>query len=568
MIASGQFSATMAGLQILRNGGNAVDAGVAAGIAINVMLFDRTSFAGVAPIILYRAKDKSLVTLDGLGVWPRLADIEYFGRNCDGKMPKGIMRTVTPGAPDSWLTSLEMYGTMTLAEVLEPAWELAAKGAPVSAGVAQGLSSLEKRLDELDPKAREVFFPGGRAPKAGDVLVQHDLGRVFKALMDEEAKARKQGCTRQEAIRQARDLFYKGWIAREISDFYARHGGWLRYDDLLNHKVDISAPLHTNYRGYDFYGCGPWCQGPLLIQFLNMLENYDLDRLGHNSPEYIHLLLEVMDSAFADRENFYGDPRMVRVPLEGLLSKQYAKLRAALVDGNRATGRMPEPGSPWGFQPGANAQEVTPIDISGYLDPEAGIQRDTSYVAVADEYGNLFSATPSDPVFDTAVIPGLGIACSGRGSQSRLQAGHPAALAPGKRPRLTPNPALVMLKGKPFMAFGCPGADVQTQGMLQFFLNLVDFGMNVQEAIEAPRVWSYNFPGSFAPWTYFPARVDAETRIDKGCLDELKRMGHGVRPVGPWTAAASSVHAVLLNPANGVFLGGADPRREGSAAGW
>ncbi len=568
MVASGQFSATMAGLHILKAGGNAIDAGVAAGIAINVVLFDRTSFAGVAPIILYHAETKSLVTLDGLGVWPRLANIEYFHRNFGGKMPKGIMRTVTPGAPDSWLYALAEYGTMTLAEVLEPSWEMAAKGAPVSAGVALGLSGLEKNLEQIDPEAQRVFFPGGHAPKAGDILVQADLGRLFKALMDEEAKARKEGLGRKEAIRRARDLFYKGWIAREISDFYESHGGWLRYDDLASHRVEISAPLHTNYRGYDVYACGPWCQGPLLIQFLNILENFDLDKMEHNSAQYIHLLVEAMDLAFSDRENFYGDPRAVEVPLAGLTSKEYAKMRASLVNMERATGRMPRPGNPWEFQPGAGGRQVNPVDISGYLDPEAGVQRDTSYVAVGDEHGNLFSATPSDPVFDTSVIPGLGIACSGRGSQSRLQQGHPSALAPGRRPRLTPNPALAMLDGQPFVAFGCPGSDVQTQGMLQFFLNLVDFGMNVQEAIEAPRVCSYNFPGSFAPWVYYPGRVDVETRMDSAALEALKAMGHDIRPLGRWSAAASSMHAVLLNPSSGAMLGGADPRREGSAAGW
>ncbi|MGI6642920.1 MAG: gamma-glutamyltransferase family protein [Bacillota bacterium] len=568
MVASGQFSATMAGLHILKAGGNAVDAGVAAGIAINVMLFDRTSFAGVAPIILYHAMTNSVVTLDGLGVWPRLASMEYFHKNHGGKMPKGIMRTVTPGAPDAWLMALAQYGTMRLAEVLEPAWEMAAKGAPVSAGVALGLANLEKNLDVIDPEAQRVFFPDGRAPRAGDILVQEDLGRLFKALMDEEAKAKKEGLGRREAIMRARDLFYKGWIARAISEFYESKGGWLRYSDLACHRVEISAPLHTKYRGYDVYACGPWCQGPLLIEFLNILENFNLDKMEHNSAQYIHLLVEAMDLAFSDRENFYADPRMIDVPLVGLTSKEYGKIRASLVNMERATGHMPLPGNPWEFEQGARARRVEPVDISGYIDADAGIQRDTSYVAVGDEHGNLFSATPSDPVFDTAVIPGLGIACSGRGSQSRLQPGHPSALAPGKRPRLTPNPALAMLDGRPFMAFGCPGADVQTQGMLQFFLNLVDFSMNVQEAIEATRVCSYNFPGSFAPWTYHPGRVDVEARIDPSVVGALKAMGHDVRTLGLWSAAASSVHAVLMNPSSGVLLGGADPRREGSAAGW
>ena len=561
-VAAGHFTATGCGHHILGRGGNAIDAGVAAGIALNVLLFDRTNFAGVAPMVIYQAQTESLVTLDGLGVWPALANLEYFQQHHAGQLPRGILRSITPGAPDAWLSALAHYGTLTLGEVLEPAYELAHGGAAVSAGVAQGLESLAERIDELDEEAQRIFFPGGKPPQAGAVLVQEDLGNTFKALMDEEARARRQGASRTDAILGARDLFYQGWIAEKIDEYHTKHGGWMRYDDLAAHQVEIANPLHTNYHGYDVYTCGPWCQGPLLIQFLNILENFELDTMTHNSTEYLHTVLDAMHLALADRENYYGDPRFVDVPLKGLLSKAYAKEQARRIDPEKTWGHMPTPGNPWAFQ--GEDRDIEAIDITRYL-ADGEIGRDTSYVAAGDQWGNLFSATPSDPVFDTPVIPGLGFSLSGRGSQSRIHPGHPSALAPGKRPRLTPNPALVMLNKQPLMAFGCPGGDIQTQGMLQFFLNLVHQGCNLQAAVERPRAMTYNYPTSFAPFAYHPGRVELEGRIDARVCEELGRLGHKVKLLEDYSMTASSVHAVAINQMNGVLLAAADPRREGAA---
>lgn len=575
MVAAGHFLAARIGEHILSAGGNAIDAGVAAGLAINVLLFDRTSFGGVAPIILYHAASGQLVTLDGLGVWPRLADREYLDRTYAGKMPDGILRAITPGAPDAWLTALERFGTLGLGDVMEPALELAAGGAPVSTCVAATLRGMAAsgELDRLDTVAVETFFPGRRPPDPGTILAQPDLARLFRALIDEEAGARRAGGDRQAAIRQARDLFYKGWIADEVDAFHRAHGGWMRAEDLAAHSVEMAPPLHTNYHGYDVYTCGPWCQGPLLIQFLNILEGFDIGSLKLNSSEYLHLVIEAMDLALSDRENFYGDPRFVEVPVAGLTSKVYAREQAARIRPDRAWGEMPQPGNPWRYETADNGaggmdRQVAPVDVSRYVVRAGNPQGDTSYVAAGDRYGNLFSATPSDPIFHTPVIPGLGFSCSGRGSQSRVLPGHPSALAPGRRPRLTPNPAMVMLDGRPLMAFGCPGADSQTQAMLQFFLNLVHFGMNPQQAIEAPRVMSYNYPSSFAPHQYYPGRVDAESRIPAAIRERLQEAGHDVRAVGEWAGVMSSVHAVLINPATGVLLGVADPRRPGAAVGW
>ncbi len=573
-VSSGHFSATAAGHHMLSIGGNAIDAGVAAGIALNVMLFHLTSFGGVAPIMIYHAPTKSLVTLDGLGVWPALASMDHFQTYHNGQMPRGVLRAITPGAPDAWLTALAHYGTLTLAEVMEPAYQLAAKGAPVSVRVAMRLQQIYEGDDGLDiggyatmdPEAQRIFFPGGKILRAGEVLVQEDLGNTLKSLMDEETRARQQGACRREAILGARDLFYQGWMADKIGAYHEKHGGWIRYRDLANHRVEVARPLHTTYHGYDVYTCGPWCQGPLLIQFVNILENFDLDSLSHNSSEYLHLVLEAMNLAFSDRENFYGDPRQVEVPIAGLTSKAYARQQAQRIDALRAWGHMPDPGNPWLFQ-GDAGRSVQPVDINRYLRTAPGVKEDTSYAAAGDQWGNLFSATPSDPVFTTPIIPGLGLSCSGRGYQSRIHPGHPSAVAPGKRPRLTPNPAMIGLNEKPLMAFGCPGGDAQTQGMLQVFLNLVHAGANLQAAIERPRAISLNFPSSFAPFTYFPGRVDLEGRIPAGVGDDLARLGHEINECEAYSGRVSAVHAVAINRSNGVLLAGADPRSEGAAWG-
>ncbi len=565
VIAAGHHLATAAGFHILRAGGNAVDAGVAAGVAINVLLYDRTNFAGVAPIIVYHARTDTRVYLDGLGVWPRLADIDEVRRR---GVSEGILRSVTPGAPDSWMTALQRFGTMSLGEVLAPAKELAEGGAAVSRQVAADLKTRAQNLEAVDPEARRIFFPGDRAPRVGEKVIQKDLADLFDQLAAEEAAALQDGLSREDAIGRARDYFYRGPVAEKIDQFHRENGGWMRYEDLASHRVEVSAPLHTTYRGYDIYTCGPWCQGPMLLQFLCVLENFDLDDMSPASAEYLHLLTEAMDLVFADRENFYGDPRHLEIPVRGLICKDYAAERAALIDARQAAGRMPDPGNPWRYEPEAETRDVQPVDVDRYRTDTARIKGDTSYVSVVDEQGNIFSATPSDPVFWTPIIPGLGLSCSGRGKQSRTEPDHPSCIAPGKRPRLTPNPALIMRDGEPLMGLGCPGGDAQTQGMLQVFLNMVHFGMNPQEAVEAPRVISRNFPNSFAPHAYYPGRLEAEENIDRQITEDLSRMGHRVHQVQKWAASSSRVHVALKNPCNGTLLSAADPRAEGSATAW
>ena len=565
MVVAGHYLASQAGFRVLEQGGNAVDAGVAAGIAINVLLPESTNFGGVAPIIIYLADSDSVITISGLGRWPRAANIDYYMERAGGEIPKGILQSVLPAAPDAWLTALERYGTMTFQEVVTPALELARDGFPMSPvtydGLAENANSANGTLSRW-PSTREIFMPGGRVPPVGSLFVQSDLARTFQRLAEvEEAHAHR---GRPGAIRTARDYFYKGDIAHEMARFSEEHGGLITYRDLHDFTVKVEPTVKASFRDYTIYTCGPWCQGPVVGQVLQMLEDDDLESLGHNSPDYLHLYTEAMDLAFADRHHYYGDPDFIDVPIQGILSKDYTRSRRSDIDMARAPGRMPEAGNPWPFQrpPAGDRAAVGPSGARQV--PVAGPSpSDTSYTCVVDKWGNAFSATPSDPVFESPVVPGLGFVMSGRGYQSWLEPDHPSSLAPWKRPRLTPNPALAFRNGKLFMPFGCPGGDAQPQGMIQTFLNIAVFGMRPQQAIEAPRVTSWNFPNSFWPHTYLPGRLRVEGRISAETRADLQSRGHDVETLPEWSQGhTSSVSAIVVDHENGVLMGGADPRRE------
>ncbi len=362
-----------------------------------------------------------------------------------------------------------------------------------------------------------------------------------------------------------------GEIAREIAEFHAEEGGLLTYEDLAAFSVRVEPPTHVTYKGYDVYTCGPWCQGPTLNMALKILEGVDLQRMGHESADYLHTIIEGLKLAFADREAYFGDPDFVQVPMAGLLDERYAAERRGAIDPLRAARDMPPAGDPWPFHPeprGKNGPFPT-------LDPDrpqperiSHWESDTSYLCTVDEQGNAFSATPSDVVGWSPVVPGLGFPVSGRGTQTWLDPAHPSCLQPWKRPRLTPNPALVLKDGKPFMPFGCPGGDAQVQGMLQVFLNIIEFGMEPQEAIEAPRVISHSFPNSFWPHGSLPGEVTVEARIAPPVREALRGRGHLVKDDDDWSAGVSLVCAITVDPETGTRAGGADPRSTSYAIGW
>jgi gamma-glutamyltranspeptidase/glutathione hydrolase len=552
MAAACHYGAAHAAFEILEAGGNAVDAGVAGGLALGVLQCDLVNVAGVAPIILYDAKSDAVRTISGLGTWPKLTDPELFRREHGGTIPDGLLRSIVPAAPDAWITALRRFGTMSFGEVAKSATRFARDGFPLYPMLAD-MIALHQEDYRRWPSNAAVFLPNGRPPRLGEVFVQADLGRTLQYMADEETAASGRG--REAGLEAARDAFYRGDIAAAIVRFNRAHGGWMREDDLAEFHAEIEPAERTSFNGIDVYSCGPWCQGPALLQALNLLEPAALKDLGHNSLDYIHVVTEALKLAFADRERYYGDPRFVEVPLQRLLSAEYAAERRKLIRMDRAWPDMPPAGD--GPVAGLKAASGSP-----------GIARDTSYICVVDRYGNVFSATPSDSSYDTVLIPGTGLCISSRGSQSWVDARHPSSVAPGKRPRLTPNPALAIRKGEWTMPFGTPGGDVQCQAMLQVFLNVVLFGMEPQRAIEEPRFASYSFPDSFQPHETYPARLHIEKRIDPAIGEALAARGHDVRwwPEMTWRAAA--VCAIVADQRSGILTGGADPRRASYALGW
>ncbi|MCX7137737.1 MAG: gamma-glutamyltransferase [Proteobacteria bacterium] len=558
MIAAGHHAAAHAGFTILEGGGNAIDAGVAAGIAVGVLQTDRVNFAGVAPMMIYLAKQREVINIDGLGTWPRAASIDVFTQQYGGKMPPGILRTVMPAAPYAWITALEKYGTLSFGEVAAAAIRFARDGFAMHGFMADYIEENQESYRRW-PSSAEVFLPGGKPPKVGDLFVQRDLGRTIQYMADQEKAHAGKG--RVAGLHAARDAFYKGDIAALIAKYHSENGGWVTMQDLADYKVNFERPLTTRFGDIDLYTCGPWCQGPVLAQALNIVSGFDLRALGHNSPQYIHVLTEALKLSFADRQRYYGDPKFVKVPIDTLMSMTYADARRKAIDPRKASPGMPEAGDAGGA---GSPKQKLPQAARGEPAPLA----DTSYVCAIDSEGNAFSATPSDGSSSTPVIPGTGLCPSSRGSQSWCDPAHPAAVAPGKRPRLTPSPALAMRNGKVYMPFGTPGNDIQPQAMLQVFLNVNVFGMDVQSAIEAPRFASYSYPSSSAPHAYHPGRLNLESRIPKSTGDELEKLGHGVKwwPDVEWRAGA--VCTIRVNPDTGILEGGADPRRPAYALGW
>jgi gamma-glutamyltranspeptidase/glutathione hydrolase len=553
-ISAGHYLAATAGFDILQAGGNAIDAGCAAGIALGVLQSDLVDVAGVAPIMIYLAEKEEVVTIAGLGPWPKALDPQVFMRDHGGKIPKGVLRTVVPAAPDAWITALRRYGTMSFGEVAAAAIRLARDGFPMYPLMAASLKRHEAD-HRAWPSTAAIFLPNGKLPETGEVFRQTDLGASLQYMVDEERAAASRG--RDAGLEAARDAFYRGDIARKITAFMKQEGGLLSAEDLAEYESPVGPPERRRFGDLEVFTCGAWCQGPVLLQTLALLEGTDLASLGHNSADTIHQVTEAMKLAFADREAYYGDPAKVEVPLATLISSEYAAERRKLIRPDRAAPEMPPPGE----LGRAGARFRASI---GEPNPEP----DTSYVCVADRYGNLFSATPSDGSYGSPVVPGTGLIPSNRGSQSRPDPRHPSGVGPGRRPRLTPNPALAIKGRDQFLPFGTPGGDVQTQAMLQVLLNIFVYGHDVQAAIEAPRFATYSYPSSFAPYDYYPGRLAIEARIPEEVIGELARRGHEIQRWPDWIWTAGSVCAILADRRRGVLEAGADPRRAAYALGW
>ena len=548
-VAAGHALASEAAAQVLAAGGNAIDAGVAAGLCLGVVHCDMVSVAGVAPILVHVARTGETWQVSGVGPYPRASSAAWFRERHNGQIPPGLARTVVPASPDSWLTALERWGTMSFADVATAATEHAERGFAVSQFTAYQMGTNADKYRRW-PSSTSLYLRDNRALRMGEVLVQRELGETLRRMARAEANA---GAGREAGIRAARDEFYRGETAQRIARFHHAEGGPLTYEDLAEFSVEVAPALRTTFGRYEVAACGFWCQGPSLLQMLNLLEGLDLKSLGHNSPAYLHRLIETVKLAFADRDAYYGDPHFVRVPADGLLSKAYAAGRRALIR-ERAWPDLPPAGDPHRLAAERRRDAALPV-AGGSADA-----LDTSYVAVVDEAGNGFSATPSDPNVDSPVVAGVGCVVSPRGSQGWLDDEHPSVVAPGKRPRLTPAPAMAFREGRLFMPFGTPGGDVQQQAMLQVFLNVTVFGMELQRAVEAPRIASRSFPDSFWPHATAPGKVETERRIAPETRAALAALGHAVVEWPEWEWRAGAVCAVQVG-SDGTRWAGADPRR-------
>jgi len=398
MVAAGQYHGAFAGMRILAAGGNAVDAGVAAGLVIDVVHNDMCSLSGVAPIMLYHAATRRVTTIAGVGVWPKAMTLDYFLHEKHGTIPDDLSRCVMPAAADAWLLALRNYGTMRFADVAADAIRFAADGFPVHHFMTHSIRGFIDNYRAY-PVNREIFLRNGEPPEVGDVIVQRDLAATLRAMAEAEGRARG---TREQGIDAVRDYFYRGPVAKAMLEFSQRHGGLFQREDFETFQVREEPPARVTYRGDDVYGCGPWSQGPAFLMAVGMLDGVPLEQFAHNGPDAVHYIVEALKLAFADRERYCGDPRFADVPIDHLLSPAYLAERRGRIDPSRAYPEMPPSGEIPGFPRAAAASQPSTTGAT-VGDDLVG----TSYVAVMDRYGNAFSATPSDGYGNGgAIIPG------------------------------------------------------------------------------------------------------------------------------------------------------------------
>jgi gamma-glutamyltranspeptidase / glutathione hydrolase len=576
-VAGGSPLSVEAGLRILQRGGNAVDAGVATILAASVIEFSHFSFGGEVPILI-KLKGQKVAVIEGMGQAPMKATREFFanrtqsdatgttqpGARRGGLIPStGPLSATVPAILDACVTALDQFGTKTLSEVMEPAIQLA-DGFPIDELRVQYIKTRAPIFSQW-PDAKRIFLPGGEVPKPGDIFVQADLARTLREIVRAERLASKGTRNNRHAgLMAARDYFYRGPIARRIGDYMQANGGLIAADDFARFAAKVGEPVETDYHGYEVYKAGFWTQGPAMIETLNMLEGFDLKKMGHNSPAYIHTLAEAIKLALADRDRYYGDPNFVKIPATELLSKNYAALRRPLIDERHAS-LAQQPGDPMNMK----AILASAVQTIGKASAVPDIERanDTTCVNVVDKDGNLFSATPSGAWLPAVVAGDTGVLMGQRLQSSLTDPNSPNVVAPGKRPRITLTPTLVLKGGEPFMVLSTPGGDNQDQALLQVLLNIVEFGMNPQEAVEAPRFDTQHYVSSFDDHEFLPGSLNVESRVSLKTIQELSQKGHKVKVQGEWgTLSAPTV--IMFDPKTGVAAAGADPRRTRYAVAW
>ena len=571
-VAAGHPLVAEAGLRILEEGGNAIDAGVAAVFAASVVEMGSFGAGGECPILI-KPMSGPVVAINGAGIAPELATVEYYrslqsddprrvgaatvGRAHAGIIPSfGPLSAIVPSAVDSLLVSLEKLGTLSFGQVIQPAIELA-QGFPVNSTLERGFAQSQP-LFEKWPDTQKVYMPGGHLPTAGEIFVQADLARTFQSMADVEKQSSSAG--RSAGIEAVREYFYRGPIAKRVGDFCKKAGCLLREGDFAAYHARVEQPLTTNYRGVDVYKVSFWSQSPVFLENLNLLEGFDLKAMGHNSADYVHTVVEAMKLGYADRDAYYGDPEFSTIPLQ-LVSKEYAAVRRPLVNPQMASAEH-VPGDPQRMQARA-AVEFAHMRLR----ERNGEHQDTTCVNVIDKSGNMFSATPSGAWIPAVIAGDTGIPLSQRGQSFVLTPGHPNQLKPHKRPRITLTPTLALKNGKPWLVFSTPGGDSQDQTLLQIFLNVVEFGMNPQEAVEAPRFNSEAMYSSFDNHSDRSLLLDIERRFPAAVLDQLRARGHKLEVGGDWSNPTAPT-MIEYNPATAVMSAGADVRGHRYALAW
>jgi gamma-glutamyltranspeptidase/glutathione hydrolase len=577
MAITGKPLAATAGATIFNQGGNAVDASLAM-MAATCTMWDVLAWGGEAQAIIYNPKTKKVIAINGLGVAPTGATADFFKSKGYSYPPEyGPLAAVTPGIPGAICHMLAEYGTMSLEQILKPAMELAA-GYPIEAQTANSIENQKARIKEW-PYSKAVFLPHlgekREAPEAGEIFVQQDLYNTLSKMVEAEKQALKKGKSRKEAIMAAFDRFYKGDIAKEYARGCQEQGGLITEKDLANWKVIEEEPLKVNYRGVDVYKLQQWTQGPMMLQALNMLENFDLKAMGYNSVNYIHTMSQVLNMTFADRDFYYGDPYFPpEEPMKGLLSKEYAKERVKQMNKEKNDPNT-KPGDPYPFE-GKNNPYLDQVKNFGTASTEPITQKylddvflGTTSVMSADKEGWVVSIVPSG-----GWIPSCIAGKTGMGMSQRMQSFvldpklNPFnVVEPGKRPRVTLTPGLAMKDGKPLIAFGVQGGDTQDQNLIQFLVNMIDFGMTVQEATEAANINTYQYYLSLGgnDRKPKPGNLLIQDQTPPWVKKELTKMGYRLstddRTSGP-------INAIYFDWKHNSMWGGSSNHGEDYGIGW
>jgi gamma-glutamyltranspeptidase/glutathione hydrolase len=572
-VAAGSDYATEAGMRIFYKGGNAVDAGVAAMFSASVTELSHFGMGGEAPILI-RNKEGKVFAIAGVGTMPKLATSEMFRTRqlkpfeilqmdpggLKGVIPvAGIMPALVPGMVDAGLVALRQFGTKSFQEIIAPAIELA-DGYAIDE-MRAGSIARARRFFDVWPTSKAHFMPNGFPPQVGEIFRQPDLARTLRGMAEAEHKALTAGANRMAAIDAVRDYFYRGEIAHKIDAFSKANGGLLRYEDMAAFKLEVEEPVSTTYKGYRVYKPGFWSQGPSMLETLNMMEGMEGRSAPINSAEYIHRLTEALKLAYADRDTYYGDPKFNTIPSQILLSKEYAAERRKLIAAHASQDFQPgKINGKVGKHPAES--EMAMLKIDDFL-----MAHDTTCVDAMDKDGWVFSATPSGAWLPSVIAGDTGIPLTERAQSFVLIPGHPNELAGGKRPRVTLSPTLVTYAdGRPFGALSTPGGDNQDQALIQILFDVIEFGLNPQNAVEAPRFQTRHLISSFDNHAWNRGDLILDDRIPPATIADLSERGHHVSTRSRWNSGAAPV-MIRLTP-DGVFEAGADPYYNRSAHAW